>query len=543
MPPDENLTVIQKLAEIQRLAGLPEVEYGFERAEAAKRLGLPRKILDAAVHKLHKKARASGWGEYGSYTRTGSAQTLGREGVDGCTKGCTIPPPVRIAEELYESSRDLIEAPDILSQVDAAIKGSGYAGDTTVPVLAYVVVSSRLQDRPIKLHLVGPAAAGKNHAIATALALIPDGGVFQMTASSPKALIYTDVDFRHKTIILSECDSLVGLVGNAASLVRSIIEDSRTIFDVVEKDPETGHYVTRRVIKDGPTGLITTGVRELEFQLGTRMLVAHLSDSPEQTAAVLRAEAAIAEGHGPQLDADARARFHDFQHWLEVQPTHEVIVPFAALLADLVPTAEVRMRRDFKQLLALVKAIALLNRHHREHHDGVILANLDDYEWGRRLILSSFKSLVGGGITDAVRETCLAVPEGTEVSEADLARDLNVSKNTISYRVRKALNGGWLANREDRKGYAYRLVRGAPLPADDSPLPTAQQLKADPRFVHPPFLYTHSYSPQPLGGVRRNEQVYKCTKENQVYQGARENQVEVEITDYSSDDDPEGPAR
>lgn len=70
----------------------------------------------------------------------------------------------------------------------------------------------------------------------------------------------------------------------------------------------------------------------------------------------------------------------------------------------------------------------------------------------------------GVGITDAVRETCLAVPEGAEVSEADLARDLLLSKSTIHYRVRRALRGGWLTNLEKRRGYPYRLIRAQPLP-------------------------------------------------------------------------------
>src|SRR5208337_2040065 len=115
----------------------------------------------------------------------------------------------------------------------------------------------------------------------TALALIPDEAVFKMTASTPKALIYNEEDLKHKTVVLAECDSILRLEGNAATLVRSIIEDARTDYDVVEKDPQTGRNLTRRVSKEGPTGLITTGVRELEFQTSTRVLNLPISDTPE----------------------------------------------------------------------------------------------------------------------------------------------------------------------------------------------------------------------------------------------------------------------
>ena len=141
--------------------------------------------------------------------------------------------------------------------------------------------SSRLLDKPINLHIIASPASGKNYTVNTALALIPDEAVFRMTASTPKALIYGEEDLRHKTVVLAECDSLLKLEGNAASLVCSIIEDARTVYDTVEKNAETGRAYTRRITKESPTGLITTGVRGLELQTSTRVLNIPLSDTPE----------------------------------------------------------------------------------------------------------------------------------------------------------------------------------------------------------------------------------------------------------------------
>jgi hypothetical protein len=526
---DGGATNAQKLAMIQGLAELPEVEYGFRRPDAAKKVGLPLKMLDAEVRRLRKGRARERVGSKHSNSRMESAQPLGGEGVGDCSDECSNPAPIRTAQELYASAREFIEAPDLLSEVSAAISDSGYAGDAAIPLLAYVVISSRLQNSPMKFQVVGPSAAGKNYAVDAAAALIPEDAVVRMTASTPKALIYSDVDLKHKTIILSECDSIANLEGNAATLVRSIIDDDQTTFDTVEKDPETGQNVTRRVTKEGPTGLITTGVRELGGELGTRVLAGHLSDSAEQTKKILEVEAKIAEGHGPELAPDIRARFHDFQRWLQVQATHEAVIPFAPTLATMVPTDEVRMRRDFKQLLALVKAIALLNRRNREQRDdGVILATLADYGWARRLILSSFKSLTAGGITDAVRETCLKVPEDAEVSEADLVRELKVSKSTIHYRVRRALSGGWLVNLENRRGYPYRLVRGQDLQEDRAPLPTVDGLReafaADQlrkAFEHPAHTNGYSNSPEGIEGVGRNERPFECSNGNHTSDGGR----------------------
>jgi hypothetical protein len=345
--------------------------------------------------------------------------------------------------------------------------------------------------------VMGPSATGKNFAINSAIQLFPDEATVRLSAMSPKALIHGADDLRHKTIVLGECDSLP-LEGSAASLVRSIIEDARTVFDVVEKDAETNRNATRRVSKEGPTGLLTSGIRELEVQTSTRALIVHLSDSPQQTRAILRAEAALASGQAVALDPEVVGRFVDFQRWLAAQPDRLVVIPFASILAENVPVGEVRMRRDFKQLLSIIKTVALLNQPRRSRDAaGYIIAELTDYSWARELLFASFRSIVTGGITDAVRETCLAVPEEGEVSEADLVKRLGLAKSTIHYRVGRAIKGGWLINLEQRRGYAHRLVRGAPLPEDQSPLPTVETLEA--LFEHHPFSNGSSNGTQSTG--------------------------------------------
>jgi hypothetical protein len=296
---------------------------------------------------------------------------------------------------------------------------------------------------------------------------------------------------------------------------------SRTDFDTVEKDPETGQSFTRRVSKEGPTGLITTGVRYVEIQTSTRILAITISDDPEQTRKILKAEAAIASGQASAPSAALIAVFQDFQRWLAAQPSPTVVVPFAPILAEKIPVREIRIRRDFKQLHSVVKAIALLNRHHRSlDYLGRIVADVADYGWARKLLVSVFKSIVSGGVTDAIRQTVDAVPDdGSDVSEADLVRALKLSKSTVNYRVNRALWGGWLRNLESRSGHPLRLVRGVPLPADDSPLPTVEELKADPQFEHRPYSNGYSNGPQTPRGVRQNEQAFECSNENQTHTG------------------------
>jgi phage/plasmid primase-like uncharacterized protein len=501
--------------EIARLLGLDGLAYEQRREGVARQLG----IKPARLDKLVKNSPARATRATSSNIRTGNIQTLGAEGLGDRSNECSDAQTVRTLDELYEAAKDIIESPDILARVEDVVKELGYAGEPTSVILVYVGVTSRLGDKPINVHLNAPSAAGKNFVINTALTLIPEEAVIKMTATSPKALIYSEENLKHKTVVLAECDSLVTLEGNAATLVRSIIEDSRTDYDVVEKAPETGRNITRRVSKEGPTGLITTGVCDLESQTSTRVLNVHLVDTPEQTRQILQAEARIATGQNVAVPAAQIAKFHDFQRWLAAQPCPTVIVPFAGILADKISAGEVRMRRDFKQLLAVIKTVALLNQNNRKRNArGSVIAELADYRWARTLLLPVFRSIVGGGITDAIRKTCEAIPTESEVSEADLVTTLGLSKSTIYYRVNRALRGGWLRNLETRSGYRFRLVRGTPLPEDDSPLPTVQELEKLLGFDQAGNSNGHSNSPQPFGRVEQTEDPFDCSNENEGYE-------------------------
>jgi GTPase involved in cell partitioning and DNA repair len=100
------------------------------------------------------------------------------------------------------------------------MRANGYAGRLEPAQLAYVALTSRLlEGRPINLALMGDPAAGKNATIDAALALIPRKGVYEFTASSPTALVYTDEDFQHRVVIFDR-----------RSMITSIKQSMSTIY-------------------------------------------------------------------------------------------------------------------------------------------------------------------------------------------------------------------------------------------------------------------------------------------------------------------------
>jgi hypothetical protein len=268
--------------------------------------------------------------------------------------------------------------------------------------------------------------------------------------------------------------------GPAASAIRAIIEDNQMKYAVVEKDPDTNEWYTREIVKEGPTGLLTTGTSGLELQMSTRCLTMQLPDDPIQTRAVLRAQAAAANHEATEDETAQLKPFIDFQRWLAVAGERWVYIPFAAVLAELIPVEAVRVRRDFKQLLAMIKTIAFLAQGRRARTpEGWVEATLDDYQRARELLAPILDESICEVVPQVIRKAVEAVLAGEEISYPEMAKRLGVAKSTAMYRVRIAIDSGYLVNNEDRPRHSARIARGDPMPTDTSALPTIEQLGAE----------------------------------------------------------------
>jgi hypothetical protein len=202
--------------------------------------------------------------------------------------------------------------------------------------------------------------------------------------------------------------------------------------------------------------------------------------------------------------------------WLATGPSR-VAIPFAGRLAELVPPVAVRLRRDFKTVLVLVRAHAVLHQASRQRdEEGRIIAEIEDYRVVRELIADLVAVGVEATVKPEVREIVSTVgallEKGREeVRQSDLKSALQLDKSAISRRVADALDAGFLKNLEDRKGRPARLVVGDALPDNGEVLPTPEQLVGDDglrgcavdRAAHsgtePEIVYGHATRDAPRG--------------------------------------------
>jgi hypothetical protein len=258
--------------------------------------------------------------------------------------------------------------------------------------------------------------------------------------------------------------------------MRSLLSEGRINYVTVERG--RSGLASRRIDRAGPTGLITTTTAvNLHPENETRLLAVTVSDTPNQTRAVMLAHA---RGAGAARD---RARWHDLQTWLVERPTGAVI-PYAETLATAIPPVAVRLRRDFPTILTLISAHALLHQCSRQRNaDGAVVATYEDYAIVRDLVWDVMADAAERAVPSIVRDTVAAVEALTQgnpldegVTQTQVASHLKIDKSTALRRCRMAISRGFIRNLEPRRSLPARLIVGDALPEDGSLLPTASDL-------------------------------------------------------------------
>src|SRR5829696_5247704 len=381
------------------------------------------------------------------------------------------------SREAWEACRDLAVEPNILERFAKELAHSGVAGEERIAKLLYLAVTSRLLQRPVSVALKGPSSGGKSHVVEGVLAFFPESAYYALTAMSERTLAYSEEPIRHRFLVVHEA---AGMSGEFATyLMRSLLSEGRVRYETVEKTSEG--IKPRLIEREGPTGLIvTTTSVKLHPENETRLLSLTVTDTQEQTRAVM---AALAEEAG-EATPDF-ATWHAFQVWLE-SAEHRVWIPYAKILAELIPPVAVRLRRDFGALLNLIRAHAVLHQASRDRDDeGRIIATIEqDYAAVRELVADLVSEGIEVTVPETVRETVEAVRKlredsnGEPITVAELARELQLDRSAVSRRARNAKDRGYLRDFEDNPRKPSRLIPGDDLPADLQILPSPEDVRA-----------------------------------------------------------------
>ncbi len=380
-----------------------------------------------------------------------------------------------LKKEAWKHCRTLAQSSNILNEFVADIRKSGLTGEDRNAQIIFLALVSRLLVKPVSIAVKGPSGGGKSFSTEKVLTFFPSSAFYALTAMSDKALAYGEEPLKNRFLVIFEAS---GMESDMASyLIRSLLSENKLRYEFVEK--VNGQMQTRVIEREGPTGLIiTTTQTGLHPENETRLLSLTVTDTPAQTRNIL-----LAMVEDEQEDVDL-SRWLAFQDYL-VFCDNRVAIPYSKLLAENIPQSSmaVRLRRDFRQVLSLIKAHAVLHQEMRQRdEDGRIVAEITDYAAVHGLIADLIAQGIDATVSDETRETVDAVealkrekPDG--VSYKDVGERLGLDKSSAQRRCQVALKNGYLKNLEEKKGKPARLQVGEPLPGRNAVLPSPQELE------------------------------------------------------------------
>ncbi len=376
-----------------------------------------------------------------------------------------------------ELARPLLECPDILGRMSGIFRALGLVGEERTAKLLYLVITSRLLEKPVSICVKGPSSGGKSFVVATVLKTFATSAYYARTSVSGKALVYQDEPLSHRTLVIYEAHGLSS--PGATYLARTLLSEGQLSHDTVQQTPEGFNLL--HLETQGPTGLIlTTTAGRLDPEIETRLLSVHIRDDTAQTGAILASQAQRAAGRArPEPDLTACLAL---QRHLQLAEPRAVVIPYAEELPGLTAHGSIRMRRDFLVLLSLIAAHALLHASHRDtDSQGRILARLEDYDAVYPLVADLMGQATRVSVSPQTRETVEAVARLTQrqesVTNREVAEALDLDPSTISRRVKVAIEEGFLVNQQERKNRPTRLQIAAPLPVDADVIPPPERLR------------------------------------------------------------------
>lgn len=255
----------------------------------------------------------------------------------------------------------LLRDPKIFEHILADFAVVGTVGEENNKLLGYLVTVSRKLSDPLSAIVISRSAAGKSSLLNALLDFVPPEEKEVMTAMTAQALFYLPKDgLAHKVLAVME-DEGSARAGYPLKILQS---EKILVLAVTIKDPESGAMRTQMRQVDGPVAqLMTSTQAEIDYELANRYLVLTVDEEREQTRRIHAAQrdAETLTGLLRSLDRDEILKtHHNAQRML--RPLR-VVNPYAHLLSF--PDDQLRLRRDHKKYLGLIRAVAFLRQYQK----------------------------------------------------------------------------------------------------------------------------------------------------------------------------------
>lgn len=382
----------------------------------------------------------------------------------------------------------LLASPHFFRELLLALRETGIVGEQRSALVAYIVATSRLLEKPLCLFVKGASSSGKNFLIDRVLRFFPHTAVHRLTSSSLRSWNYFGQKLAHKIVYIKERNEAAGPVHPA----RLLISENELVHIVVVK--KGGRLVQQRRVTEGPIASISTSTKDrLEVDDESRNISAWLDETPEQTTRIMEAAADATK----PLDASDAQVWHQVQRLLQKRAAAPIELPdWLKTLAQFVRNDNLWARRYFPAFLQACRTVALI-RSFRVNQSGTptkISVRFSDYAIVTLIFDAVFDRSIDKADEDDLEvqkhvRRIAAQKGGKGVGGSDLAEELGISVDRAYELLRKAADAGSIfrANRPSKSNLKLFLPAKQRSFLPD-PAEMFKQLEGLPervKFVHP----------------------------------------------------------
>ncbi len=259
----------------------------------------------------------------------------------------------------------VLKDPRLLDRVLADMERLGCVGEREALALGYLATVSRLLDKPLGLMILARSGAGKSTVQDAVCDFVPEESLVKYTRITGQALFYKEENALVNKVLAIEEETGAE---SATYAIRNLQSSQTLTIGATRTDPQTGKLKTDSYRVRGPVAIMltTTNPEALDYETRNRFLEVTVNETHEQTARILKAQRDedTLEGLLRQAERDRTMRLH--QNVQRLLRPLKVLNPFAGKLTY--PAHGLKMRREQKKYLTLLKAMALLHQFQRPVH-------------------------------------------------------------------------------------------------------------------------------------------------------------------------------
>ncbi len=252
---------------------------------------------------------------------------------------------------LKKKAQRLISEPRFLYKAGQKIGEIGVVGEERLRLIVFLAAVTRNLPDKASVLVKGSTSSGKSTVVKHVLQLFPPSCIVDRAGLSKKAIPHGHGNLGDKILLMTEYQS-----GREAQFFLRLMQSEGQI----KHEATTVRGANRRTKTYTRTGIpvvITTTTLDKVFPDDeTRFLSSYVSEGPEQTLAILRAQA---RGK-PCIDSKDLELWRAATGLLRTKPGDFGIPPnWLDYVAEHLPLGEVRVRRDWIRFLAFLRAVAL----------------------------------------------------------------------------------------------------------------------------------------------------------------------------------------